>query len=585
MKTFIGNILFLAALILIMSRFLSVWAGTPFPIDLVTSESMSPTLEKGDVVAWAPTKIEDVKVGDVIVFKSYLHWPEEKLLVHRVTDIKHDTKGNILLETKGDANEYIDQAGPHIPEPYIREKNLMGKAISIGQTPLKIPFVGNIGIWINDGVKSLSAPTSSKESYSYLGIFAPLTISVVILVILLFVIPEKGKTIKEKIKLYRFGPGQLDLKKILVLFFVIYFAFFTVIHVFAYDSVTASVGIQEGSKDSDVDFGRIVQGTESFPQDLPLINPSVSNVKGVVYGRGEIEEYVSRKVFQLDAGETQNMVLQAKAENNSKNGSYLGNIIVYSSPFWMIYPDDFIQNLVNWDAEATVYCLDLFTALILTTITGTILIILTVVSSVYGFMSIDLSWRRAPKTVIKKQTIKKMGKAKISIKKSFTEKIGWIGKTDLAELDVKGPAFKSFIKPFAAAIIALPIAALILYKLVSIIIPINEFLVMVISVFITGVTAYMISCKRRSKIVLTVMITMIIVTAHMMIQSNLIIIEKEQEMAATLSYSLGAIGIYLLVFGLLLVPLALASCAVVRGIRNLKERKDPLLMLEGKCDL
>ena len=457
MKSFIGNILFLAALILILARFLSVWAGTPFPIDLVTSDSMSPELNKGDVVAWAPTEIEDIQVGDVVVFKSYLSWPEEKLLVHRVSDIKHDSKGNIILQTKGDANKYVDQAGPHIPEPYIREENLMGKTISIGQHPLKIPFVGNIGIWINDGVKSLSAPTSSKESFSYIGIFAPLTISVVILVVLLFVIPEKGKTIKEKIKLYRFGPGQLDLKKILVLFLVIYFAFFTVIHVFAYDSVTASVGIDDKSQSSNVDFGRITKGTESFPQDLPLINPSVSNVKGVVYGRGEVNEYISSKVFQLNPGESKNMVLKAKAANNSKNGSYLGEIIVYSSPFWAAYPDDFIQDLVNWNAEATVYCLDFITALILTTITGVILVVITLIARVYSVMSIDLSWKFVTKPIIKKQTIKKMRNVKINIKKSFSEKIGWIGKTDLAEIDIKGPAFKSFIKPVAAALIVIPI--------------------------------------------------------------------------------------------------------------------------------
>ena len=156
---------------------------------------------EGDVVAWTPTRIEDIEIGDVIVFKSHIHWPDEKILVHRVSDIKYTSNGERLLETKGDRNPWVDQAGPHIPEPYIREKNLMGKVISIGQFPLKIPFVGMLGIWINQGLEAISQPTSSKDSISYAGIFAPLTISAVILVILIFIIPEKAKTVKEKLKL------------------------------------------------------------------------------------------------------------------------------------------------------------------------------------------------------------------------------------------------------------------------------------------------------------------------------------------------------------------------------------------------
>jgi len=181
---------------------LTVWTGTPFPIDLVTSDSMSPALMEGDIVAWTPINIEDVDVGDVIVFRSYIHWPDEKIVVHRVSDIKTGNKGNLLLETKGDKNDWTDQVGPHIPEPYIREDHLMGKVLSIGQQPLKIPFIGYLGIWINQGLNLLSQPTSSKESLSYAGIFAPLTISVVILVILIFILPEnylkKQKQLKKK---------------------------------------------------------------------------------------------------------------------------------------------------------------------------------------------------------------------------------------------------------------------------------------------------------------------------------------------------------------------------------------------------
>jgi len=575
MKSFIGNILFFAALILILARFLSVWSGTPFPVDLVTSDSMEPSLMKGDVVAWTPSDIDDIEVGDVVVFKSYLRWPEEKLLVHRVSEIKKDSNGRTILETKGDANEWPDQEGPHIPEPYIREENLMGKTLSIGQVPLKIPFVGYIGIWINDGIDMLSQPTSSKESMSYAGIFAPLTISSVVLVGLVFAVPERAKTIKQKIKLAIFGPKLVDLKKALLIFLVAYFVFFTMIHCFAFDAVTASVGVDEDSVDSTVDFGRIQKGTESLPKDLPLINPSVSPVKGMVFARGDISEHISKEVFELGIGESKIAYLTASASNSSINGSLTGEIMVYSSPFWILFPDDFMMNLNNWNSGLSVICLDFLTALFLTLITGLILASITIITKVYSILSIDFSWHHISKPILSKHRIQRIRKTRKNIKRALGKKLGWIFKTDLGKIDTKDSPTKSFIKPVAASLIVFPL--LYIFS--------DELIAMVFAVFIAGVIAYYISCKFRSKIILTSIITMSIVICHMVIQSNLIILNKEQVMLETLSLSLGAIGIYLLLFGLLLIPLSLVSWAIVQQIRNLKERKEPLLILEGKCDL
>jgi signal peptidase I len=109
-------------------------------INLVKSNSMSPTLAEGDIVAWTPIDIKDVEVGDVVVFKSYMEWPDEKLIVHRVTDVLEDSNGNTVLETKGDNSDLFDQAGPNFAQPYIRSDHLMGKALSIGKEPLKIPY-------------------------------------------------------------------------------------------------------------------------------------------------------------------------------------------------------------------------------------------------------------------------------------------------------------------------------------------------------------------------------------------------------------------------------------------------------------
>jgi signal peptidase I len=577
LKIVIGNIIFFSALLLILARFLSVWAGTPFPIDLVTSDSMRPTLFEGDVVAWTPVKMEDIKVGDVIVFKSSLHWPDEKIVVHRVTKILKDDKGATILETKGDNNKRPDQEGGQI-EPYIREDHLMGRTISVAQQPLKIPFVGYLGIWINQGLTSISQPTSTKESASFIGIFAPLTISAVVLVALIFVLPERAKTPKEKIHLNIFGNKPLNLKRTIIMFLVAYVVFLTVIHAFANDSMVASVGIDKGSPGQGLDFGRIQAGEESDPKSIPLINPGIMPVKGVVFGKGEIKDYVTKNIFQLNTGEIKDLNVKTVAPNGAQNGSYTGQIMVYSSPLWLMFPDEFIQNLVGWNAEATVFILDLLSAVILTSITLILLVSIAFIGDSLTTWTIDASWQRPSKIIIKRDKVKKIYAIKENIKRALGKNVAWIAREELAEEKderTEKASFLKIIKPLIAALIVVPLLLLLE----------DSILAMLLAVIVSGLVAYFISCKLRNRIILTVLITMILATTYMVIQSNLTVISKTQDILELMALALGATSIYLLLFSVLIIPLVLISWAIIRFIRNLKERKDPLLALEGSCDL
>jgi hypothetical protein len=492
-----------------------------------------------------------------------------------VTNITYTKSGELLFETKGDKNPWTDQAGPHIPEPYIREDHVIGKTLSIGQFPLKIPFVGYLGIWVNQGLDSISEPTSSKGSLSYAGIFAPLTISAVILVILIFILPEKAKTIKEKLRLNIFGRRPLNLKKTLIAFLVAYVVFLMVIHAFAYEAIPSSVGVDEKSPESVIDFGRIKPGKESFPRELPVINPSTMPVKGVIFGRGEMSEFVTRKVFELDRGGTRMAWLNAQADNGTPNGTYLGEVVVYSSPFWLMFPNEFIQALVDWNAEATVFILDFLSALILTVLTIMLLVSITYIGDKIANFTIDRSWRHPARLILKKDASKRFKAARKNFRRKIGKGVGWVMKLDLAKRDRKGTAFSSYGKPVIAALLIIPI---IFYVT-------DQISAMIISVIAAGLIGYLISCKLRRKIVLTGLIAISIVVIHMMIQSNIIILEKEVTLIELMALSFGVIGLYVLILTLFLIPLALISWFIARVIRNVKERKDPLLSLEGSCDL
>ncbi len=568
MKSFIGNLLFAAVLLLIITRFLSVISGTAFPIDIVTAGSMSPALMEGDLVTWTPANIGDVEVGDVIVFKSWISWPDEKLVIHRVVEIK-ESWGKPALVTKGDANKWTDQSGPHIPEPYVTESNFIGKTLSIGKQPLKIPFVGLIGKWINDGFNLLSQPSAAKGTYTYVGVFTPLAISVILLVISLFILPEreKDKTVREKIQFYIFGSQSLNLKRVFAFFLIVFVFLFLLIHFFAYDSISSSVGIGEFTEESGLKLGSLSPGQTGIPRKMPVINPGIMPVKGIVFGSGDMKPFVDKTSFEVEPGGFKEISITATAPNGTKNGSYIGDIMIYSSPLWLMFPDEVMQTVYNFNAEGAIIIFDILSACILTCITLFLIVSIAIVGNRYRIWEINLSWHYAPRLYLKRGLGQRFTSFKLRTKKTLGDRFGWISNVDLANIDTK--------TLILASVVLIPLLLLLN----------SEILAMVIASIAAGVIAYFMSCKLRRKIVIASALSMIFAIVFAIIQTNYSLMISKRPLAESIALGLGAIGVYILVLALLLIPISLISWYITNRFRNLKEQKDPLLILEGRCDL
>jgi signal peptidase I len=112
----------LAASLLVASLIIvTLLAGVQY--NTVRSGSMAPTIGVGDVVVVVPTSAADIKVNDVIAFRS----PSSNVLIcHRVISI-NQTAG--YVQTKGDANEDPD----YFVVTYDR---------IVGKVPLHIPYLG-----------------------------------------------------------------------------------------------------------------------------------------------------------------------------------------------------------------------------------------------------------------------------------------------------------------------------------------------------------------------------------------------------------------------------------------------------------
>ena len=110
----------------------TVIMGTPSPLVVVTSDSMSDTLERGHLLVLQSRAADDIHVGDIIVYNA--DWHTEAPVVHRVIQIDY-VDGEYRYYTKGDNNPQ--------PDPYYRlYEDIVGVVV------YAIPWIGNITLFL-----------------------------------------------------------------------------------------------------------------------------------------------------------------------------------------------------------------------------------------------------------------------------------------------------------------------------------------------------------------------------------------------------------------------------------------------------
>ena len=109
---------------------LKIVLNTESPLMVVSSGSMIPTLNVGDIILVRGVDPNTVTVGTIIIFHSPYDYSMP--IVHRVMAISNDS-GTIFFQTKGDNNPGPD--GWSVPA-----QNLMGVYVA------KLPYVGLISL-------------------------------------------------------------------------------------------------------------------------------------------------------------------------------------------------------------------------------------------------------------------------------------------------------------------------------------------------------------------------------------------------------------------------------------------------------
>jgi len=117
---------------------LALALSTDIPVVAVESNSMVPTFQKGDILVLQGITVNDLIVGDIIVFSPIV---QETPVVHRVIQINDDGS----VQTQGDANS------KQLPfEKRIEEDQIHGKVITI------VPYLG----WVKIGMAEYLLPNA-----------------------------------------------------------------------------------------------------------------------------------------------------------------------------------------------------------------------------------------------------------------------------------------------------------------------------------------------------------------------------------------------------------------------------------------
>jgi len=93
-----------AAVCLVVVIILSAFIGSRWRFFIITSDSMVPTIQAGDIVVTAK-KVQYVE-GDIVTFKI-----EKRHVTHRLV-----SKNGLYIQTRGDANSHKDNFGTNFYE-------------------------------------------------------------------------------------------------------------------------------------------------------------------------------------------------------------------------------------------------------------------------------------------------------------------------------------------------------------------------------------------------------------------------------------------------------------------------------------
>ncbi|TET91478.1 MAG: signal peptidase I [Methanomassiliicoccales archaeon] len=554
LKSILYNVLFVAVVLIIFSHLLFTGTGNQSPTSVVMGDSMEPTLHRGDIVTWVPVKLEEIRIGDIIVYESYLR--HDALVIHRVVNVT-SINGKIYFETKGDANNYTDQKGPHAPEPFIGEQRIKGKVLSIKQEPLRIPYIGNLWLWGEESQGKIIAVAIICFTVTGLLVFAAL------------IAWREKKDEKNRLTALLFGPERLRYRRVFAYAITIFIILLLLTALFAYDRRSTSLGVETFGNvpESSVNFGTLGDGGREI-REYDAINPTLLPLRFVAFAEGNITAYiyVNESVYTLQSGDTKSRNVAAYVPYGSSAGTYEGYVYVYSSPFWMLLPTGFMEDMMKWNPRGAIIVFDLLSAFILSIISVMALFVVSTLIDEYIMWRAYASWKPGLWLHVHLHSvynfIQTFAAQKHRLRRAFKKCFGWL--LDLDWIEVRKGAFISVPTAFFFVPILLfgkPLEAIL------------------IASFASGLVCYIIGYRWRAEIILSGIVAGAILFSILILVS-LGSFPLNMGLVISAAFIIRILAYFLIVFAILFLPLCFLAYIGAYLAQNLRERLSPACKLE-----
>ncbi len=329
-KRLMHSISYLLVFTAVLSFASSMFFKTSSPVGTITSESMAPILGVGDIIFIQPSRIEDVRVGEIVAF----HATPKTVVIHRVEKVML-LPGKIYLITKGDANDVTDQS---VGFPPVRKENFLGKVLNIDGIPVKIPLVGLL--WLQ--IYNFSIWLTQDKPWS---LWAPLLAALYICWPTL----SKGKKIYQK----HFARSKVDKRQIFAVAFVAFFAIslFTLwFRVEQYSLGLRVASLLDFPTKHNFNYGSMIYGQKQDNR-ISITGAPMFPVKAVslVKGNASILSSVIPKssIIQPNVYFDLNLHTEVPARGQIRPGLYEGIVYIFSSSLWTLLPDEAIFQVFN----------------------------------------------------------------------------------------------------------------------------------------------------------------------------------------------------------------------------------------------
>jgi signal peptidase I len=564
LRSHLGDVLFIALFLIIVARFVGFFLNVSTPFAVVASDSMKPTLERGDVVLWTPTRITDVKEGDVVVFISTAFERHSIPIIHRVVRVIQTATGPTLW-TQGDHNPFPDQEGPSLSlERPVDQSNLLGRVLAVGGQPFKVPFLGHLWLFVIEDV--LAGPVGPAA--------VPFGIALVAIFVAAATVTESHKQTRKE-RILDLILGREKIKWVVV--FLTLLSLLTL--VIGWPAITGkqefrvSIGVRTwADEDADVPVSLLGQ-FENYSAALNVQNPGTVTVRSFVVISGEGAKFlrVQTNVVDIQGPGNTTIPLIIIVPGTTPEGVYDAHVTVYGSPHWFILPSSAISAAGNLWYDDAAYIVNFLVAFALSSILlGSYFLVLRSLEYFEPrWFKRHLERTRQP-SELQLWLVGSWAAFSARVRRAWLWASGWARDIHLVKVKLTEPAFAAAAtspalilslhgQMLAAVLLAAPFAGLVSY--------------------------YVWGTRFRSQVIASGLASaMLIVVVSVIIPLASAELLARVGTAFFLALLAQTIGMALVIYALLAVPVAYLSYVVPWAVHNYRESLDPSVRVREFSD-